>query len=99
MEAQQLLDYKRITHYWPGGLAPHLTARRREIKNMVTQLKALKKGDYFTKKDIPEPPEKQVWVRGDYDHSSRKYECSNFEDVNKTCFIKGDREVYIDFTF
>lgn len=63
------------------------------------KLKELKKGDYFTKKSIENPTESQVWIRGDYDRSLKKYECSNFADVNKTCFIKGDREIYTDFTF
>lgn len=61
--------------------------------------KELEKGAYFTKKAIEVPRESQVWVRGEYDRSSRKYECIRFDDVNTTCFLPGDREVFVDFVF
>lgn len=38
------------------------------------KLKELKKGDFFTKKAISDPSESQVWVRGDYDRSAKKYD-------------------------
>lgn len=63
------------------------------------KIKELEKGDYFTKKEIAEPRESQVWVRGEYDRSSKKYECSRFDDVNTTCFLPGDREAFVDFVF
>ena len=68
---------------------------------MATLLKYLKKGDYFTKKDygFGEVSETKVWVRGDYDRSTKKYECFKFDDVCKTQMISGTKEVYIDFTF
>lgn len=63
------------------------------------KIKELEKGAYFTKKAIEVPRESQVWVRGEYDRSSRKYECHRFDDVNTTCFLPGDREVFVDFVF
>ena len=63
------------------------------------KLRELKKGDYFTKKVIDEPTEKQVWIRGDYIRSIKKYECSRFDDINTVCLLKGDREIFTDFTF
>lgn len=63
------------------------------------KLKELKKGDFFTKKAISDPSESQVWVRGDYDRSAKKYDCYKFEDVNVFCQIKGDKEVFCDFIF
>lgn len=63
------------------------------------KVKELKKGCYFTKKAIEEPRESQVWVRGEYDRSSRKYECHRFDDINSTCFLPGDREAFVDFVF
>ncbi len=63
------------------------------------KLKELKKGTFFTKKQINYPYEDQVWVRGDYDRSEKRYECHRFSDVNDTQWIKGDREVFTGFTF
>ena len=63
------------------------------------KIKELEKGAYFTKKAIEVPRESQVWVRGEYDRSSKKYECSRFDDVNTTCFLPGGREVFVDFVF
>lgn len=65
----------------------------------ATAIKDLKKGDFFTKRSIDEPREDQVWVCGDYDRSSRRYECCRFDDVNTTCFLIGGRQVFTDFTF
>lgn len=63
------------------------------------KLREVKRGDYFTKKNIDFPRDSQVWIRGEYDRSEKKYECYRFDDVNTTCYIKGDKEVYVDFTF
>ena len=63
------------------------------------KIKDLKKGTFFTKKAIDEPKESQVWIRGDYDRSSKKYECQRFDDVGTFCYLPGDREVFTDFTF
>lgn len=65
----------------------------------MMKLKDLKKGEFFTKKDIPEPNFNQVFVRGDYDRSEKKYEIYRFSDVNACGMMKGDAEVYTDFTF
>ena len=62
-------------------------------------IKELKKGQWFTLKPIAEPKENQVYIRGDYDRSSKKYACGRFDDC---CFekeFKGDKVVYTDFTF
>lgn len=63
------------------------------------KIKDLKKGEYFTKKPIENPKESQVWIRGDYDRGTRQYECTNFADICKTCSMRGDKEVFTDFTF
>lgn len=62
-------------------------------------LKDLKRGEYFTRKPIENPTEKQVFVRGDYDRTEKRYECHRWDDVNKTVYIKGDKEIYVDFVF
>ena len=43
-------------------------------------LKDLKKGEFFTKKPIEEPKETQVFIRGEYDKSEKKYEITRFSD-------------------
>ncbi len=62
-------------------------------------IKELKKGEYFTRKAIAEPTEKQVWIRGEYDRSTRCYECTCFADVCYTLYLKGSTKVFTDFVF
>lgn len=63
------------------------------------KLKDLKKGDYFTLKPIEEPSSSLVYVRGDYDRSTRKYEVYKFDDICNCRMKKGDLTVYVDFIF
>lgn len=66
----------------------------------MKMVKDLKKGEYFTLNDHGEyPDEKNVYVRGDYDRSDRKYEIHKFSDYWNTRFIKGTKKVYVGFTF
>lgn len=62
-------------------------------------IRELKKDEYFTLKPIAEPKESQVWIRGEYDRSTRTYSAINFDDVNRERYFKGDKEVYTDFVF
>lgn len=59
----------------------------------------LKKGEWFTLKDIEEPTEMQVYIRGDYIRDEKKYACQCFGDVNYERFFKKDRKVFVGFTF
>lgn len=63
------------------------------------KLKDLKIGEYFTLKPIEEPTESQVYIRGEYDRTERKYDCGKFSDISFSRLLKGDREVYTEFTF
>lgn len=63
------------------------------------KVKDLKKGDFFTKKQIEEPADNQVWIRGDYIRAEKKYECANFDDANRYCYLPADKEVFTGFTF
>lgn len=65
----------------------------------MKKVKELKGREYFTKKHIEFPNEKQVWFRIGYDFSEKKYICQNFDDCNKYCYMSGKTEVYTDFTF
>ena len=63
------------------------------------KLKQVKKGGWFTLKPIPSPTPSQVWIRGDYDRTEKRYAVTNWEDMNRERFLNGDREVFTDFTF
>lgn len=62
-------------------------------------LKDLKIGEYFTLKQIENPTEKQVYIRGEYDRAEKKFECGRFDDISYTRYLSGKTEVYTDFTF
>lgn len=62
-------------------------------------IKELKKGDFFTLKAIEYPADSQVYVRGDYDKSSKTYACYKFSDVNNERCFKGNKEIFVDFVF
>lgn len=62
-------------------------------------VKQLKSGEWFTKKAIEYPNEKQVFIRGDYDRTTKKYECVRFSDGNDIQYISGDKEIFVDFIF
>ena len=70
---------------------------------MMKYLKDVKKGEYFTLKDYENNcgfvTENQVYVRGEYDRTERKYECYKFADVNSFRYIDGKKVVFTDFTF
>lgn len=62
-------------------------------------IRLLKKGDLFTVKPIEQPKDSQVWVRGEYDHRQKKFECYCYGDVNKFRYISPGKDVYVDFIF
>lgn len=62
-------------------------------------IKELRKGEYFTRKDIKEPRDNQVWVREEYDRSTRKYYAINFADCSRSILLKADTQVFTGFTF
>lgn len=63
------------------------------------KVKDLKKGEFFTRKPIENPTENQVYIRGDYDREYKRYRCDKFSDISKDILLKGETEVYTDFTF
>lgn len=63
------------------------------------QVKDLRPGDFFTRKPVAVPTEKQVWARCGFDRAQKKYECMNYEDANRFIYLKGETEVFTDFIF
>ena len=68
-----------------------------------TTVKQVKKGEFITFKyfddSVEDVPERLVWIRGDYDRSSRKYSCYKFSDVNHERFVKADCKCFTDIFF
>ena len=62
-------------------------------------LKQLKIGEYFTLKPLENPTEKQVFIRGEYDRTEKKFECGRFDNISYSRYLSGKTEVYTDFTF
>ena len=65
----------------------------------AVKIKDLKKGEWFTLKPIDEPKESQVYIRGDYDRTEKKFCCDKFSDISVWRLFKGDKVVYTDFYF
>ena len=65
----------------------------------MATVKDLKKGEWFTLKPVEEPKPNQVWVRDEYDRTTKTYICYNWDDVNRYREFKGNKEVYTEFTF
>lgn len=63
------------------------------------KIKDLPKGEYFTLNPLEFPKDSQVWVKGEYERSTKKYSTHKWSDVNHEVLRKGDKEVYIGFTF
>jgi len=59
------------------------------------KMKHVKKGEYFKRTETASV----VYVRGDYAREEKKFESSDFNDVNKFIYIKGDKEVFVGFDF
>ena len=68
-------------------------------KEGIKKIKDMKRGEYFTLRPVAEPKESQVFIRGEYDRTEKRYECIQFSDMCSTRYIKGDKEVYTDFIF
>lgn len=65
------------------------------------KLKDLKHGEFFTRKSMngKEAKASQVYIKEDYDRSTKKYWCQKWDDISRGIDLKGDTEVYQDFTF
>ena len=65
------------------------------------KLKEVKRGDFFVRKPLHEQEAKpsQVYIREEYDRSEKKYWCQKWNDISRGMWLKGDTEVYQDFTF
>lgn len=58
-------------------------------------LKSIKPGTFFKRKADAQT----VFVKGAYDRTDKKFECSDWGDINRFVYLKGSTTVYVDFTF
>lgn len=63
------------------------------------KIKDLKKGAFFTRKQVENPKGSQVYIRGEFDREQKKYECVRWDDASRFIYLKGDTEVFTEFTF
>ena len=81
------------------NIAFRITHRREKNPNFVLTLGALKKGDWFTLKPIAKPKDSQVYEKGDYDRSQKKYSYGRRDDISYERMLKKDTPVFVDFTY
>ena len=63
------------------------------------KVKDLKRGAWFTLRPVPYPTDRQVYIRGEYDRSAKRYSCGRCDDISYSRLLKPDTEVYTDFIY
>ncbi len=62
-------------------------------------LREVKPKEWFTLSPNAYPKENQVWIKGSYDRASKTFCVTNWGNVGRERFLKGDRVVYQGFYF
>ena len=65
------------------------------INFKYTELKDLDNGGFFT----ITPDSKTVWIKEKYCHSSKKWSCKKWHDINHENFFSGKRKVFAELDF
>jgi hypothetical protein len=63
------------------------------MQNII--LKSVKPGDYVKRK----ADSKAVYIKGDYDRTTKSFELVDVEDINRVVYIKANKPVYVGFTY
>lgn len=58
-------------------------------------LKSVKPGDYVKRKS----DSKAVYIKSDYDRTTKSFCLVDVEDINRVVYIKADKLVYVGFTY
>ncbi len=58
-------------------------------------LKNVKPGDYVKRK----ADAVKVYIKGDYDRTTKSFELKDVEDINRCVYVKADKTVFIGFTY
>lgn len=61
---------------------------------IMKKISELKKGDFFKLSENG-----WLYVRGDYDRSSKRYECYEIDDVNGCRYLEGSKDIISVFIF
>ena len=64
-----------------------------------TTLKQIKQGEMFTLKPLEYPKETQVYTKGEYDRTEKKFACEKWWNISECRWLKSSTVVYIDFIF
>ena len=63
------------------------------MQNII--LRSVTKGDYVKRK----ADSKAVYIKGDYDKTTKSFELKDVEDINRVIYIKANKPVYVGFTY
>jgi hypothetical protein len=63
------------------------------MQNII--LRSVTKGDYVKRKS----DSKAVYIKGDYDRTTKSFELVDVEDINRVIYIKANKPVYVGFTY
>ena len=58
-------------------------------------LRHVKPGDYVKRK----ADAKSIYIKGDYDKTSKTFELRDVEDINRCIYVKADKPVVVGFTY
>lgn len=61
-----------------------------------TTIKQINQGEFFRLRPTDSAP---VWVRGYYCREDKTFEAYKWDDTNHETFLKGNRKVFVGFTF
>lgn len=76
----------------------YIDRRMIEVKELAKYRKYGEK--FFTLKPCEDDPKESiVWVLDEYDRSEKAYYCYRFSDINHGKYIKGNKQVFVGFTF
>lgn len=67
----------------------------KQIDEGMHTVRSLPRGEYVRKKQDAA----KTYIRGEYDASTKRYELVDVDDINRTCWIKGDALVFAGFTY
>lgn len=79
----------------------HKFTRVLKMIEKSVKLSTLKKGEWFTicDHDGQEVQPWQVYVRDDYDRSTKKYICTHWDNIGRSRQLKGSTRVFVNFIF
>lgn len=65
------------------------------MNDQFAAVETIKQGEYVKRK----PDARAVYTRGAYDHSERKYELHDTEDMNRSVWVKRGVKLVVGFTY